>query len=85
MGSTTSKDADPIKNITPPKPGQIDVMDKSKLVKLDVKPLNIPKPPAIKTGADIEKEKKEEETRNLVSFDISKDYDMEKMSDRFLK
>lgn len=59
MGSSSSKEVDPIKNLTPPKPGQIDVMDKSKLIKLDVKALNIPKPPPIKTGADIQKEKEQ--------------------------
>ena len=56
MGSTSSKNVDPIKNLPPPKEGQINVIDKSKLVKLDVKPLDIPKPPPIKTGADLKKD-----------------------------
>ena len=53
MGTTSSKDTDPIKKLIPPKEGQINVIDKSKLVKIDIKPLNIPKPPPIKTGADL--------------------------------
>ena len=56
MGSSSSKDVDPSKNLAPPKPGQIDVLDKSKLVKLEMKELGIPKPPPIKTGADLKRE-----------------------------
>ena len=54
-------------------------------MKIDLKEMNIPKPPVIKTTADLKREKEEEKLKGLVAFDLSKDYDMEKMSDRFLK
>ena len=52
MGSTDSKQEDPLKKLAPPKPGEIDISDKSKLVKLEVKPLDVPKPPPIKMKHD---------------------------------
>ena len=59
MGSSSSKNADPIKKLAPPKEGEINVIDKSKLVKLEVRELGIPKPPPIKTGSDLKKEEVE--------------------------
>ena len=75
--------------LTPPKPGQIDVSDRSKLVKLEVnklvvKKMDIPRPPGVNIEAKIpvmaECEGKQD---NLIAFDLSKDYDMDKFTDRF--
>ena len=85
MGSSGSKEVDPTKNLAPPKPGQIDALDKTKLVAINLREINVPKPPVIKTQADLKREKEEERLKGLVAFDLSKDYDMEKLTDRFLK
>lgn len=85
MGSSSSKEDDPTKRLAPPKPGQIDVSDRSKLVKLELRPLNIPKPPGIATTLDkgVLAECEGTGKDNLVAFDISKDYDMNKFFDRY--
>ena len=54
-------------------------------MKLELREISIPKPPAIKTRADLKREEEEEKLKGLVAFDLSKDYDMEKITDRFLK
>lgn len=76
-----------MKRLTPPKAGEIDVSDRSKLVKLELKKIDIPKPP----GVDLDKMKAEKKaaterrgsTENLIPFDLDKDYDMNKFGDRF--
>ena len=76
-----------MKRLTPPKAGEIDVSDRSKLVKLELKKIDIPKPP----GVDLDKMKAEKKAsaesrgsaENLIAFDLDNDYDMEKFGDRF--
>ena len=47
--------------------------------------MNILKQPMISFQADPRQEKVEEKIKGLVAFDLSKDYDMDKITDRFLK
>lgn len=84
-----------MKRLTPPKAGEIDVSDRSKLVKLDIKKLDLPKPPGVNldlpkppgVAPDKAEEKAANEskgsTANLIAFDLDNDYDMEKFGDRF--
>ena len=40
-----------------------------------MKALNVPKPPPIKTGAELKREAREKEAKELVAFDLEKEFD----------
>ena len=37
--------------------------------------LNVPKPPHIKTGGDLKREKEQELLKDLIDFDLDKEFD----------
>ena len=74
MGGSSSKEDKPLYQPPPPKEGQIKI-DKDNLPKLQVKALNVPKPPPIKTGAELKREAREKEAKELVAFDLEKEFD----------
>ena len=84
MGSTNSKQDEPMMRLTAPEPSQIDVSDRSKLSTLNSKRFDLPKFPGANLieGSRVMAEA-EGKDQNLIAFDLSKDYDMNKFTDRF--
>ena len=66
----------------PPKVGEIKI-DSANLPKLEMVTLNVPKPPPVKTGADLRREAEQEAIRDCVEFDLSKEFDQETYMGRF--
>ena len=45
--------------------------------------LNVAKPPPIKTGAELKREKEQEALKDLIDFDLSKEFDQDTYLGRF--
>ena len=73
MGGSESKQLKP--PVPPPtKQGDIKV-DSNNLPKLNMISLNVAKPPPIKTKAELKKDQEMEEMKDMVEFDLSKEFD----------
>ena len=73
MGSSESK---PKPLVLPPtKQGDIKIDDPRNLPQLKMVDLNVDKPAKIKTGKDLLREKEQEALKDLVDFDLSKEFD----------
>ena len=74
MGGSSSKE-DSSKSIEyKPKTGDIKI-NSGDLPKLALVNLNVAKPPTIKTGAELKRDKEREQLKDLVEFDLSKEFD----------
>ena len=82
MGGSESKESKPLWQPPPPREGAIKI-DIANLKKIEVKSLNVPKPPLIKTGADLRREAKAKEAEGLEDFDLGKEFDQDTYSGRF--
>ena len=59
----------------PPKAGEIKIADADSLPKLALVNLNVKKPEPVKTGAQLKKEAEIAKLKQMVAFDIDKEYD----------
>ena len=74
MGGSESKEKKPQWQPPPPREGAIKI-DVTNLKKIEIKSLNVTRPPPIKTGADLRREAKEEAAKGLEDFDLGKEFD----------
>jgi len=65
----------------PPKQGEIKI-DTGNLPKIELIDLKVPRPPPVKTGADLRHEAEQEAIKDLVAFDLSKEFDQETYAGR---
>ena len=84
MGGSSSKEDKPLYQPPAPKTGDIKVIDQKNLPKLQLATLNVAKPPPIKTGADLRKDKEREALKDLIDFDMTKEFDQETYMGRFM-
>ena len=75
MGGSSSKEEKPLYRPPPPTSGQIQIGDSASLPKLQLTELSVKKPAPIKTGGDLKREAEQEKLKDLVAFDLDKEFD----------
>ena len=81
MGGSESKEQ---KMPTPPpvKEGGIKI-DSTNLSKIKLVNLGVAKPPPIKTAGDLKRDKEQELLKDLINFDLDKEFNQETFTGRF--